>query len=155
MLGGKAQYMNVIAAADPDKRPLVAGTYNGHPVAIAAALATVTLLKEHGVEIYGRLEKLGQLAEQGVLDILSAKGIVGVVARLGSAFSFYFMDHRPNDFHDLLLHHDFVRDVELRRKLIQEGIYFVPVATKQCSISAAHSEQDIERMIEKFKKCVA
>jgi len=155
MLGGKAKYMDQIAAEDPKKRPLVAGTYNGHPVGVAAALATVTLLKECGAEIYDHLEKLGQLAEQGIMEVLSAKGIPAVIARQGSAFSFYLMDHCPTDFHDLVLHHEFHRDVEFRRKLIEEGVYFVPVATKQCSISAAHREQDIESMIDKFKKCIS
>jgi glutamate-1-semialdehyde 2,1-aminomutase len=61
------------------------------------------------------------------------------------------MDHKPRDFHDMLMNHDFDRDVELRRKLIAEGVYFVPIATKQCSISAAHSEQDIDFMLDRFE----
>ena len=32
----------------------------------------------------------------------------------------------------------------LRRRLIEKGIYFFPVETKQCSISAAHTEEDID-----------
>ena len=151
MLGGKAEYMDQIAAADPSKRPLVAGTYNGHPVAVSAAIATVKLLKNEGADIFAHLENLGKRAEEGIEAILSAKGIEGCVARVGSAFSFYFMDHKPRDFHDMLMNHDFDRDVELRRKLIAEGVYFVPIATKQCSISAAHSEQDIDFMLDRFE----
>jgi glutamate-1-semialdehyde 2,1-aminomutase len=151
MLGGKAKYLDQIAAEDPSKRPLVAGTYNGHPVAVSAAIATVKLLKNEGAEIFGHLENLGQRAEDGIQTILKAKGVEGCVARVGSAFSFYFMDHKPRDFHDMLTNHDFDRDVELRRKLISEGVYFVPIATKQCSISAAHSEQDIDFMLDRFE----
>ena len=51
----------------------------------------------------------------------------------------------------MLMNHDFDRDVEMRRKLIAEGVYFVPIATKQCSISAAHSEQDIDFMLDRFE----
>ena len=155
VLGGKAEYMNQIVAQDPSRRPLVAGTYNGHPVGIAAAIATITILKQRGQQIFGDLEKLGRLAEEGIESAFSKTGVTAVVARLGSAFSFYFMDHRPRDFHDLLLHHDFDRDVTLRKKLIEKGIYFVPVATKQCSISAAHKEEDIEKMIAAFESCVS
>jgi len=54
----------------------------------------------------------------------------------------------------LLVNHDFARDVELRKSLIREGIYMVPVATKQCSISAAHAIEDIELMLEKFRLCL-
>jgi len=151
MLGGKAEYMDWIAAKDPSKRPLVAGTYNGHPVAVSAAIATVSLLKNQGAEIFAHLEHLGRRAEEGIQNIFKAKDIKGCVARVGSAFSFYFMDHRPRDFHDMLTNHDFDRDVELRRKLIAEGVYFVPIATKQCSISAAHTEQDIDFMLDRFE----
>jgi len=151
MLGGKAKYLDQIAATDLSKRPLVAGTYNGHPVAVSAAIATVNLLKNQGADIFAHLENLGKRAEEGIGAILNAKGVEGCVVRLGSAFSFYFMDHKPRDFHDMLTNHDFNRDVELRRKLIAEGVYFIPIATKQCSISAAHSEQDIDFMLDRFE----
>ena len=151
MLGGKAKFLDQIAAEDPGKRPLVAGTYNGHPVAVSAAIATVKLLKNEGAEIFGHIENLGKQAEEGIKAIFAANGVEGCVARVGSAFSFYFMDHKPRDFHDMLTNHDFERDVELRRKLIAEGVYFVPIATKQCSISAAHSEQDIDFMLDRFE----
>tara|TARA_R110002096_G_scaffold101547_9_gene224585 strand:+ start:577 stop:1899 length:1323 start_codon:yes stop_codon:yes gene_type:complete len=150
ILGGKSKYMDVLASPDLSRRPLVAGTYNGHPVGVAAAIATVNILKSQGEVIFSHLEKLGALAEQGITDVLTARGVAGVVARVGSAFSFYFMDHAPRDFHDLLVNHDFNRDVEVRRKMIGEGAYLVPVATKQCSISAAHTEGDIEFMVERF-----
>jgi len=154
ILGGKAEYMDLLAASDLSKRPLLAGTYNGHPVAVAAAIATVNILKSRGKEIYAHLESLGHLAETGIADSLADYGVTASVVRVGSAFSFYFMDHAPRDFHDLLVNHDFARDVELRKSLIREGIYMVPVATKQCSISAAHAIEDIELMLEKFRLCL-
>lgn len=147
VLGGKEKYMDTLAAANAAERPLVAGTYNGHPVGVAAAIATVQLLKDRGKEIYAHLEKLGQLAEHGIRDVLTAKGVTGVVSRAASAFSLYLMDHPPRDFHDMLENHDFVRDADLRRKLIKSGVYLVPVATKQCSISLAHTEADIAELV--------
>ena len=41
ILGGKRKLMDSIAHREPTKRPLVAGTCNGHPVPVAAAIATV------------------------------------------------------------------------------------------------------------------
>jgi glutamate-1-semialdehyde aminotransferase len=32
----------------------------------------------------------------------------------------------------------------MRRRMVENGIYFFPVETKQCSISATHAENDIE-----------
>ena len=37
----------------------------------------------------------------------------------------------------------------MRRQLIEEGIYFFPLATKQCSISAAHQSEHIAQTLEK------
>jgi glutamate-1-semialdehyde 2,1-aminomutase len=71
-----------------------------------------------------------------------------VVARQGSAFCLYFMDHCPKDWHDLAAHHDFTADQEMRLDLIDHGIYPFPLATKQWSISRAHTAEDIEATLE-------
>jgi glutamate-1-semialdehyde 2,1-aminomutase len=142
-LVGKRELMSLIADPDPRKRPFVAGTYNGHPLSVAAAIATIERLLEGNGEIYQRLERLGQQAQAGIESILASRGVTGVVARQGSAFCIYFMDHEPRDWHDLAQNHDFARDLKMRRRMIERGIYFFPTETKQCSISAAHSEEDI------------
>jgi glutamate-1-semialdehyde 2,1-aminomutase len=143
-LVGRRDLMQQIADPNPAKRPFVAGTYNGHPISVAAAIATIERLLEGGGEIYRKLEDLGQQVQSGIESILRSHGITGVVARQGSAFCIYFMDHQPKDWHDLASNHDFARDLAMRRRLIEKGIYFFPVEMKQCSISAAHTEKDID-----------
>ena len=143
-LVGRRDLMQQIADPNPAKRPFVAGTYNGHPISVAAAIATIARLLEGNGEIYRKLEDLGERAQTGIESILRSHGITGVVARQGSAFCIYFMDHQPKDWHDLASNHDFSRDLTMRRRLIEKGIYFFPVETKQCSISAAHTKEDID-----------
>ena len=147
-LGGKKELMDLFAHPDTSRRPLVAGTYNGHPVGLAAALATVERLLEDDGAVYRHLEELGGRIQSGIESLLRSRGIVGTVARQGSAFVLYLMDHEPQDWHDLAESHDFARDVVLRRALIERGVYFFPVATKQCSVSAAHTEADIDSTLE-------
>jgi glutamate-1-semialdehyde 2,1-aminomutase len=65
------------------------------------------------------------------------------------------MEDAPRDFHDIIEKHDFQRDLAVRRALLGEGVFFLPIATKQCSISAAHTEQDIDLTLEKFERVVA
>jgi glutamate-1-semialdehyde 2,1-aminomutase len=65
------------------------------------------------------------------------------------------MPHAPVDLHDLLEHHDFERDVRLRRALVELGVFFVPIATKQCSISAAHTVEDIDMTLSKVEQAVS
>jgi glutamate-1-semialdehyde 2,1-aminomutase len=143
-LVGRRDLMQQIADPNPAKRPFVAGTYNAHPISVAAAIATIERLLEGKGEIYRKLERLGQRVQAGIESILRSYGITGLVARQGSAFCIYFMDHEPRDWHDLAKNHDFARDLKMRRRMVEKGIYFFPVETKQCSISAAHTEEDID-----------
>jgi len=155
IVGGKAEHMDYVVHPDPAKRPFVAGTYNGHPVAVTAAIKTIEYLLANGPRVYGHVEELGRQMEQGLRAIFARHGIVASIARQGSAFSYYLMDANPVDFHDIMEHHDFERDLQLRRALIDLGIFFVPIATKQCSISAAHTADDIRFTLQCFERAVS
>jgi glutamate-1-semialdehyde 2,1-aminomutase len=155
VLGGKSKYMDYIVHSDHSKRPFVAGTYNGHPVAVAAAIRTIEYLAANKQEIYPRLEALGLKIERGLNDIFRANGVEATVVRQGSAFSYYFMPTPPQNCHDIIQGHDFVRDLALRRALISRGVFFLPIATKQCSISVTHSIQDIQFTLDQLETAVA
>lgn len=153
-LGGKKELMEWFVHPDPSKRVLLAGTYNAHPVPTAAAIATIERLVMNDGEVYRYVELLGQEMQEGLEEILRTQGLEAAVARQGSAFCIYFMDHCPKDWHDLAAHHDFRFDENLRRKLIDLGIYFFPLATKQCSISFAHTRQDIEATLRQVESAL-
>jgi glutamate-1-semialdehyde 2,1-aminomutase len=154
-VGGKRVYLDSIIDPDPSRRPFVAGTYNGHPVAVAAAIETVRTLIANRDSLYPRMEAMGAEMEAGIMDRFARRGITACVARQGSAFSFYLMEKPPADLHDIIEGHDFTKDVALRRALIQRGVFFVPIATKQCSLSAAHSEADVQFTLDAFESAVA
>jgi glutamate-1-semialdehyde 2,1-aminomutase len=155
LLGGKRAYMDYIIHPDPTKRPLVSGTYNGHPVAVTAAIRTLEYLIANRAAVYEHVETLGRQMEEGLRAVFAAHGVTASIARQGSAFSYYFMPHLPVDLHDIIEHHDFERDVALRRALIDLGVFLVPIATKQCSISAAHTADDIRFTLAQFDRAVA
>lgn len=144
VIAGKKEYMDFFVHPDPARRVLLAGTYNGHPVPTMAAIATIERLLMNGGEVYRQVEALGAMLETGVHEILAKLGVPATFVRQGSAFCLYFMDHAPVDWHDLATHHCFGADETMRRELIERGVYFFPLATKQGSISAAHTERDIE-----------
>jgi glutamate-1-semialdehyde 2,1-aminomutase len=155
MIGGKSRYMDYITHPDASKRPFVAGTYNGHPVAVAAAIKTVQYLIANESKIYPAVDALGQRIERGIMEIFAHRGVPACVARQGSAFSFYLMPDVPRDLHDIIRHHDFQKDLQLRRALVDAGVFFVPIATKQCSISCAHTVADIDFTLEQFDRVTA
>jgi glutamate-1-semialdehyde 2,1-aminomutase len=155
LLGGKRAYMDYIIHPDPSKRPLVSGTYNGHPVAVTAAIRTLEYLIANRAAVYEHVETLGRQMEEGLRAVFAAHGVTASIARQGSAFSYYFMPQVPVDLHDIIEHHDFERDVALRRALIDLGVFLVPIATKQCSISAAHTAEDVRFTLAQFDRAVA
>jgi len=150
-LGGKKELMEWFVHPDPSKRVLLAGTYNAHPIPTAAAIATIERLLMNDGEVYRHVDILGRQIQEGLERIIGRLSCEAVVARQGSAFCVYFMDHCPKDWHDLAAHHDFRLDQKLRSNLIGCGIYFFPAPTKQCSISFAHTGEDIEVTLEQIQ----
>ncbi len=153
-LAGPAKWMDSFAHADPAQRVLLAGTYNAHPVPTAAAIATMMVLLENDGAVYARLEELGGQMETGINEILEERRIQGQVVRQGSAFVTFFMDHKPRDWHDLASSHDYEFDTKFRRALLEQGVFFFPLATKQCSISAAHSQKDIDQTLDAIDRAL-
>lgn len=155
VLGGREEIMNLVAHPDPQKRVLVAGTYNGHPVNVAAAIATVRLLQRDGGAVYQTLEALSVRLQDGLEAAFREEERPAVVVRNASALGFYFMDHAPKDWHDILENHDFEWDRKLRLGLIAEGSYVFPVACKQLSISAVHTAEQIDQTIASVRRVLA
>ena len=147
VIAGKSDLMDLFIHPSPASRVLLAGTYNGHPVPTAAAIATIERLAADNGAIYRHLERLGAQMQSGLENIFHKDGAVAVVARQGSAFCTYFMDHLPVDWHDVISNHDAEMDGRLRRKLLDYGIYFFQLPMKQCSLSAAHTPGDVDQTL--------
>lgn len=147
VVGGKESVMRYCADSDVSRRVIVAGTYNGHPLVVAAAIATLEKLRNREAEIYGKLDALGQQMESGLEQIFHSKNYPTTVVRQGSAFVVYFMDHAPVSWRDIAIHNDAAYDVGYRKSLIENGVFHFPVTTKQGSISFAHSEADIDQTL--------
>ena len=147
-LAGKAAYMDLAVTPDPQKRVLVAGTYNCHPVPLAAAIACLEKLMNPRLDVYGKLERLAARLESGQRGLFKRHGVPAFISRVGSASCVYFARQEPRDWWEVIEHHDGAFDLRYRRALIDRGIYQFPVIAKQGSISFAHTETDIDRTLE-------
>jgi glutamate-1-semialdehyde 2,1-aminomutase len=148
VIGGKGEYMDYFDHSDPTKKVMIAGTYNAHPIPVAAAIATLKKLKTREKEIYGHLDNLGQKMEEGLKAIFAKAGIEVSVSRQGSAFVVYFMNRAPENWLEIARDNDMARDAKYRRLLAEEGVFHFPTATKQGSISFAHTEKDVDKTLE-------
>src|SRR5690606_29407044 len=133
VIGGKKKYMDYFVHPEKNKRVLIAGTFNAHPLISVAAIATIEKLASPIYKVYEHTNHLGEILENGLNDIFNAYDTPFHVARQGSAYCVYFMDHAPVDFHDILNHNNFALDKSYRLKLIEKGIFNFPLPIKQGS----------------------
>jgi glutamate-1-semialdehyde 2,1-aminomutase len=145
-IGGRADLMDRFATAGGDV--FFAGTYNGHPFTVAACLATIEAL-ESG-EVHRHLFTLGDKIRNGLREILADLKIRGYVTGFGSVFVTYFLDPPVRSYTDLL-RNDQEFFVEFRRRMIEQGIFMLPINLKRNHLSAAHTEQDVELTLEKAR----
>lgn len=141
-LAGRAELMDRFA---PGGGVVFAGTYNGHPVGVAAALATIAELEDGSV--HRHCFALAQRAAEGIQAIAGELGIPMQVARFGSVFVPYFMEGPIESYTDLLRNHTAL-DVWFRTQMCEAGIFMLPVALKRNHVSAAHTAADIDNTLE-------
>lgn len=118
-----------------------AGTYNGHPTGVAAALATIEQLEEG--EVYSHLFQKGAYMATELANIIERYGVKAHVAQYGSVFVLYFMEPPVENYTDLL-RNDTAKDVAFRRGMIERGCFCLPLALKRNHISEAHSAEDLD-----------
>jgi glutamate-1-semialdehyde 2,1-aminomutase len=134
--GGRRDVMSKVAPAGPIYQ---AGTLSGNPLAVAAGLAMLRHLKAHP-EIYGELERR---AAQ-----LCANAPSGVtVNRVGAMFTFFFTDQPVTDW-ESAKRSDTARFGRFFRAMLDRGIYLAPSQFEAAFLSAAHTDNDIQRTIE-------
>lgn len=144
IIAGKRELMLQFNTA-PGGKVFVGGTYNGHPVGSAAALATIAALEDGTV--HERTFRLGELMRAGLAEIAGRLGIEMVSAGFGSVFTPYFLSGKIERYEDLLVN-DTARDVAFRQGMCERGIFMLPMPIKRNHISAAHTDADIDRTLE-------
>ncbi len=144
VIAGRRDLMMQFTTA-PGGKVFVGGTYNGHPVGSAAALATIAALEDGTV--HERLFRLGDRACSGLQAIADRLGHRMTVAGYGSVFTPYFMEGPAERYEDLL-RNDSMKDVAFRSAMVDRGIFMLPMALKRNHVSAAHTENDIDRTLD-------
>jgi len=128
----------------PGSDVFYAGTFNAHPFSVAAALATVEILERP--ETYKHLFGLGDRVRDGLREIFKRHNVEATIAGFGSVFVEYFMNPPVNNYTDLL-RNDAKKFVAYRKKLIERGIYELPMNLKRNHISLSHTAKDIDETL--------
>lgn len=143
-LAGPRALMERFSSAGGDV--LLAGTFNGNAVSSAAGIATITYLRDHP-DFYERTHALGDRMRTGLGAIVSELGIPAVPAGFGGVFALYFTEGPIRGYRDLLRDNDEAY-VAFHRRMTDRGFLMLPLALKRNHISAAHTEEDVDRTLE-------
>ena len=140
--GGRADVMEHLA---PLGAVYQAGTLSGNPLAVAAGLVTLRLLKE--ADPYGELERRASALERGLRDAAGEAGIKSTINRAGSMLTAFFTDGPVTDWNTAKLS-DTDRYAEFFRAMLEEGIYLAPSQFECAFVSLGHDDEIIERTIQ-------
>ena len=140
--GGRREIMEMVAPSGPMYQ---AGTLSGNPLAMAAGLATLSVLREDP-GLYGRLEQTGERLERGLREGAASAGIPVTINRVGSMFTMFFSGSPVTDYQSAL-RADTKRFAVYFRKMLQQGVYLPPSQFEAAFLSAAHTEQDIAKIV--------
>ena len=141
--GGRAELMNMVAPLGPVYQ---AGTLSGNPLAMAAGLAAVRELKKNPA-IYTDLERRTAKLVEGVQAAAKGAGVPLWANRVGSMFTWFFQAGPVSDW-DTAAKSDTRAFARFHRSMLENGIYLPPSQYEAMFLSAAHSEEDLERTIE-------
>lgn len=143
--GGKREIMEKIAPSGPVYQ---AGTLSGNPVAMAAGIATLNILKNSDYAgLAARVEKLCQNMEA----IFKGKGIPARINRLASMFTLYFTNDDVGDFASAKKS-DVARYTKLYKHLRSKGLYVAPSGFEAAMVSFAHTDADFEKFLSAVKE---
>ncbi|WP_255584903.1 aspartate aminotransferase family protein [Virgibacillus saliphilus] len=143
-VAGKKEYMSRFNT-QPGGDVWFAGTYNGHAVGTAASLATIEVMENEPV--HDHIFRLGDRMRSGIKEIHDRLDINAIVTGIGSVWTSYFMDSLPKNYGDLQ-NNDGDLYVAYRKKLIEKGIYKMPMNLKRNHISYSHTEKEVDQTLE-------
>jgi glutamate-1-semialdehyde 2,1-aminomutase len=140
--GGKARLMDLVAPVGPVYQ---AGTLSGNPLAVAAGLKTLEILRRPG--LYERLDLLTEKLVGGLVKEAAGLGTLLTANRVGSMFTIFFTPQPVSDFasaqkadtaaYSLFFH-----------LLLEAGVYFPPSQFEAAFVSTSHSEGDMTATLE-------
>lgn len=140
---GKRKYIEQLT---PQGKAVFSGTFNGNPVCVSAALATIEVLERE--KIHERLFSLGEMMADGINEHAQRSNVRAHCVNYGSVWSVYFTDHPIRSYRDLLTHHNADASQAFVRAMWTKGIYAKPKYANRWYLSAAHTAEDVERTVE-------
>lgn len=141
-VAGRRDIMEMIASGGV----VHAGTFNGNPLGIAAALATLDELARDDGAAYRKLTTTGQRLMQGIREVATTKGIPVLLQGPGPVFYMWFTDAAS------------IADYRSSARVSRESYHKFSAALLACGVrvipggrwymTCSHTEEDVDRTLE-------
>ena len=139
--GGRAEIMDRVA---PDGPVYQAGTLSGNPLAMAAGLAMLKVVRRPG--FYEELEEKSDWFAAEMTGILARVGVPTVLNRVGSMMTCFFTTDPVRDY-ESALRADTDRYGRYFRAMLDGGVWLAPSQFEAAFISAAHGRDHLEKAL--------
>ena len=140
--GGKKEIMEKVSPLGPVYQ---AGTLSGNPLAMAAGIKTLEILKRPGV--YEDLERKTAKLCDGMQANAQKVGIKMHFSRVGTMFTAFFTDTFVRDYASAKTS-DIKKYAVYFHAMLEQGIYLAPSQFETGFMSCAHTDADIDRTLE-------
>jgi len=148
--GGSAKIMDLIAPLGPVYQ---AGTLSGNPLAMAAGITTLGMLKDNRQQYYRQLDEYAAKLVAGVLDAAKAARVAMTANRVGSMFTFFFTDKQVTDWESAATC-DTAKFGRFHNAMLNAGIWLPPSQFEAAFLSVAHTPQHIEQTVAAAKEAL-
>jgi glutamate-1-semialdehyde 2,1-aminomutase len=146
VLAGRADIMDRLG---PKGDVLFAGTFAGHTLDVAAALACTEVVLEGA--LHDHIRGLGRRLTGGIQAAIDAAGVPVQVLEMAGVWTVYFTDQpirRFRDFARFAMDKNHPIQRGYRDRLLERGIYVHPHYMIRGFLTGAHTEEDVDRVIE-------
>lgn len=147
--GGSRRLMRRVAPEGPVYQ---AGTLAGHPVAMAAGLATLQVLRKPGV--YRQMEETGAQLRRELARLSAEAGVPVAVNQAGGLLSLFFRNG-PVETGSRARRSDAGRYARYFRGMLARGIYPPPSAFEAWFLSTAHGSRELEKTVKAHEEVMS
>ena len=140
--GGKREIMAHVAPSGPVYQ---AGTLSGNPLAVAAGMTQLKILRDNP-DIYATMNARGARLKEGFIAAGQAAGVPLVGASVGGMFGVFFSP-TPVDSFEAAQASDVEAYGRFFHALLARGVYLAPSAFETSFLSTAHSDEVVEETL--------
>ena len=149
--GGRKEIMDQLSPLGPVYQ---AGTLSGNPLAMAAALAMLTYLRDHRNEVYTGLERMSANLANGVAQAAETAGVAVTTNRVGAMWTWFFTEGAVTDYASAA-QSDTKRFATFHKAMLEAGVWLPPSQFEAAFLSTAHTGADIQQTVNAAREALA